>query len=114
MNSEKLKRTVKSVTDLLAAESYAELEKLTGSKRLPADEIKQAVIGYGQDLIPLPGEGYDALDVIEVNGKEPKQWSVNVPIYSRKEGMSDLTLELTLLDSTSDMYVVEIDNLHIL
>ena len=114
MNTEKLNITVKTVSDYLAQGAYEELERLSNGVRLTAREIQTAVESYGRKIVPLPDEAYGDLDVVEVDGVEPKQWSVNVPVFTVEEGMSDLTLELTVIDSYSDSYKVEVDDLHVL
>ena len=114
MNTEKLNNTVKMVTELLAGKKYKEIESLCNGVRLNAEEIAYAVKEYGREIISLPKEGYKKLDIIEVTDSSPKEWSVNVPIYTSEEGMSDLTLELLLIDSLSDLYNIEVDDLHVL
>jgi hypothetical protein len=114
MNVEKLNYTVRAVTDLLAHEKYEALEQLSKGVRLTASEIMYAVSEYGRKIVALPEEGYEELDIIEVTESNPKEWSVNVPIFTKEEGRSDLTLELSLTDSRENMYVVAIDNIHVL
>ena len=114
MNSEKLNFAVKTVTDYLAQGEYEELERLSNGIRLKANEIETAVVDYGRKIEPLPDTVYEELDVVEVDGSEPKQWSVNVPVFTFEEGRSDLTLELTIIDSCSGLYTVEVDDLHVL
>jgi len=114
MNTEKLHRTVKMVINLLADKKHKEIEQLCKGVRLNAEDIEYAVKEYGMEIIPLPMEGYEKLDIIEVTDSDPKEWSVNVPIYTSEEGMSDLTLELSLIDNSSEIYRVEVDNLHVL
>jgi hypothetical protein len=114
MNAKKLHNTVKKVTDLLSEKKYNEIESLCNGARLGANELEYAVKDYGRVIIPLPNEGYEKLDIIEVTDSNPKEWSVNVPIYTSEEGMSDLTLELSLIDSPSEFYKIEVDNLHVL
>lgn len=114
MNAEKLNSTVKRVTELLAREAYEELEKLSKGVHLAANELKQAVDGYGRTILPLPKHAYGEINVIKIERVDPKQWSVNVPVYTKEEGKSDLTLELTLVDSSSELFGVEVHNLHVL
>ncbi len=114
MNQEKLNYTVKVLTDFLARKEYYELSKFTGGIRLSATDIEQSVNEYGREVIEFPEEGYQQLDIIEIDNSTPKQWSVNVPVYTKEEGMSDLTLELTLIDTPSELYGAELNNLHVL
>ena len=114
MNNQKLYTTVKKVTDLLAQGRYKEIETLCNGVRLDAKELGYAVNEYGRKIIPLPVEGYRKLDVVEVTGSNPKEWSIHVPLYTDEEEMSDLTLELSLIDTPAGLYKVEVDNLHVL
>ena len=114
MDTEKLHKTVKKVTDLLSEKKYNEIKSLCNGVRLTTSELEYAVKKYGRKIIALPNEGYEKLDVIEVSDTNPKEWSVNVPIYTVEEGMSDLTLELSLINSPLELYKIEVDNLHVL
>ncbi len=114
MNTEKLHNTVKVITELLAEGKYKEIEALCNGVRLDAKEIAYAVSEYGRTIIPLPKEGYERLDIIEVSNSNPKEWSVNIPIYTSEEGLSDLTLELSLINNSTELYQIEVDNLHVL
>ncbi len=114
MNTEKLYRTVKTVTEYLVQEDYEALEKLSGGNSLSRADIIDAVSDYDAKIISIPEKGYEELDVIEVTNSDPTEWSVYVPIYTEEEGRSDLTLELSLTDTGSELYNIEIDNLHVL
>jgi hypothetical protein len=114
MNTEKLHNTVKKVTNLLAEKKFKDIESLCKRGQLNAEEIAYAAKDYGMEILPLPKEAYEKLDIIEVTDSNPKEWSVYVPIYTTEEGMSDLTLELTLKDNPSELYQIEVDNLHVL
>lgn len=114
MNQEKLRRTVQHVMSLLENEAYGELESLSGGVRLSAEEMKEAVEGYGRKIACFPEAGYRELNVVEVRNSNPKQWSVNVPLVTKSEGRSDLTLSITLIESGTQMYKVEIEDIHVL
>ena len=114
MNRNKLHSTVKHLCDLLASHRYEDLESVSNGIRLKATEIKTAIEDYGKTIISLPIQGYSDIDIIKIENHKSNQWSVNVPVYTKEEGKSDLTLELTLKESPSDLYSVEIDGLHVL
>lgn len=114
MNQEKLHQTVRAVMRLLEKEAYAELECLSQGVRLSAEEMKEAIKSYGRKIACFPEEGHKELDVIEIRGSSPKQWSVNVPLFTESEGRSDLTLSATLIESESPLYKIEIDDIHVL
>ena len=114
MNKTKLHTTIKLISDLLAEERYLALEELSKGIRLSASQIKAAVLDYGCKVVKLPDSGFEKIDIIEIKNSEPKKWSVNIPIYTEEEGLSDLTLETTLCDTAKNIYEIEIYDLHVL
>jgi len=61
-----------------------------------------------------PESWFQNIDVIEIEGRAPRQWSVRFDLWTAEEGRSDLTLELTLTENNKELYGVEIDNIHVL
>lgn len=114
MNRAKLHHTVRHVVSLLEKEAYGALESLSQGVRLSAEEMKEAIRIYGRKIAHFPEAGYKELDVVEVSGSNPKQWSVNVPLFTESEGRSDLTLSATLIESETPLYKIEIDDIHVL
>lgn len=114
MNESKLHKTIKLVTDLLAQMKYGDLAILSKGTRLSAGEIQILVTEYGRKIVPLPPEGFARLDIVAINGTDPQRWSLHVPIFTVEEGQSDLTLQLTLIDSSNEHYAIAIDDLHVL
>ena len=110
----KLKATVQRVVSLLARGEYEALERLTNGERLTAAEIREGVRDYGGSLVLPPDEAFDNLDVVEIEGEQPRAWGVRVDLWTAEEGRSDLTLELTLREGAEEVYGVEIDNVHAL
>jgi len=102
------------VTKLLAGREYEELVRISGGERLSADELREAVLDYGTEVVFSPRVVDDASVVaIQISGLA--QWSVNVPLWTREEQPSDLTLSLTVSAADSPLgYTVEIDDLHVL
>jgi hypothetical protein len=105
---------VREIVEQLAAGKYAELERRTGGVRLSAGELATAVATYRRRLV-APKDGAEMeLDVVPIRGAEPKAWSVDVPLWTEEEGRSDLTLQLTIRPGRAGVFVVEIDDLHVL
>lgn len=52
------------------------------------------------------------IDAVRISGSNPPAWSVTASTYTEEEGLSDLSLELTLIKAGDD-FRVEIDNLHV-
>ena len=103
--------SVRGVVELLVSGNYDQLERATNGQRLSADEIRNALNDYGRKLVMPPIEAFEHLDVIEVEGKSPRQWSVRMDLWTEEE--SDLSIELTVIQPGTRMVVV-IDDLHVL
>ena len=110
----KLERTVVRVVELLVQGKYEELESLSKTNRLTAQDLERAVADYGRSLTMPPMESLKQANVIEIGGSKPTKWYVGIDLWTVEEGRSDLTLELTLTDSLSDLYHIEVDDLHVL
>jgi len=109
----KVSRTIQDLLDRLIRGDYAAAEALTGGNRLSAAEIEGAIAEYGRRLVAPPADS-SPRSVIDIEGSEPEQWSVYVDLWTAEEGRSDLTLELTLTESSRETYGVQIDNIHVL
>lgn len=114
MGNEKLLQTIVYVVNLLVQGKYDALEALSEGNRLSAEELRQAVTDYGHRLVMPPIDSLNYPDVVTIRNSNPVKWSVNLNLWTIEEGRSDLTLELTLTDSPDDLYLVEVDDLHVL
>lgn len=103
--------TARYLHELLANRKYVEMEHISGGRRLTADELAESIRDYGC-CVTSPPEHLQ-LDVVKVETAADK-WSVNVPIFTSEEGMSDLTLEVTMTMTGDSLCRVEIDNIHVL
>ncbi len=106
-----IEQTVRHIYSLLCSQRYEELESLTDGVRLSASEIEQSISEYGCEVVPYPG--LVELDVIEGVGSNPREWSVVAPIYTTEEGLSDLSLELSLTENGKAIYKSELDNIRV-
>lgn len=104
---------IERLTSLMVNRQYFELEKLTKSARLPATQIKEAVEGYGKTVIAPPSSGYNQIDAVLVKDSHPKTWSLVIPLWTKEEGKSDLSIELTVIETQPD-YTVELDDIRVL
>ncbi|HEX5030244.1 MAG TPA: hypothetical protein VFX78_02155 [Candidatus Eisenbacteria bacterium] len=102
---------VRRVVSLLAAAEYEAIAGLSPAGRLNATDLSDAVAGYGRTLLPLPSHA--VIDYVTIEGTSALAWSVRVPLHTREEGRSDLTLDLTIRQQGT-RYLVELDDLHVL
>ncbi|MDQ2745658.1 MAG: hypothetical protein M3T96_00140 [Acidobacteriota bacterium] len=110
---EKIKFTTKHFVNLLIGRNHSEIESLTESVRLRAEEISKAIDEYsGSFIMPLE-DAFDNLDVIKISGKNPSEWSVVMNLWTIEEGQSDLSIELTIIDNGENIFRVEFDNIHV-
>jgi hypothetical protein len=54
----------------------------------------------------MPSDSEMIFDVIEVEGRIPRQFSVDAPVFTLEEGRSDLTARMTVLDGPDDEFDV--------
>jgi hypothetical protein len=104
---------VRSVVEALVRGDYSAVARRTANRRLTADEIRGAVKQYGGTSTMPPDPGFSAIDVIEVENSKPPRYAVSIDLWTVEEGSSDLTLELTIVDSDGEP-LVQLDGLHVL
>jgi hypothetical protein len=111
--NEHLRRPVRDVIELLTAGRFKDIEILTNGSRLNAMDIAKAITDYGRQLVMPPEDGYELMDVVEVRDSAPPRWSIRIPLWTREEGRSDLSLELTV-SQRSNGFDVELDDIRVL
>ncbi|MBK8170942.1 MAG: hypothetical protein IPK60_11445 [Sandaracinaceae bacterium] len=109
---ENVESAARLVIDLLVGRRYRDLESLARGRRMTAAQIESAIAEYGRTLIVPPSDRLE-FDAIFVSGTSPRQWSVNVTLWTLEEGRSDLTLTLTVEDQDSGLRV-ELDDIRVL
>lgn len=111
-DAEKLKQTVKHVVELLVFSKFNELEKFSKGKHLKAGEIEETLKDYLTLAFP-PDSVFEELDIIKIDSTNPDEWSVRFDLWT-EEGLSDLSLEVTLIKTNAGLFDVEVDNIHVL
>jgi hypothetical protein len=102
------------MVDLLVRGEYETVESMTDGRRLTAAQLERAVLQYGRTLAVPPDSAFASLDVVAVDGADPPEVRVLVPLWTVEEGESDLTLDLLLREDIPGAYDVEVDDLHVL
>jgi hypothetical protein len=113
MSSELLEPVVRFVVSQLVEGGYADAVRNCTTSRLTADDLAGAIRDYGRTLVEPPPGAYRDLDAVAVRDASHPTWSVRAPLWSREEGRSDLTLELTITRD-GDRWDIELDDLHVL
>ncbi len=106
-------RTIREVVDLLVDRKFSELAERTKGVRLTAKEIEGIIDSYGRNLTNAPTSAFEKLNAVFVKNSDPARYSVWFPLWTQEEGKSDLTLELTLIDSDKSQIGVELDNIRV-
>jgi hypothetical protein len=83
------------------------------NSRVKAIDIESAIKEYGRVIIPPPQGAYSDLDAVVVKGASQPTWSVRAPLWTKEEGRSDLTLEMTITLRIGEQNVM-IDDLRVL
>lgn len=103
---------IRKLVDDLVAGDYAKIERDGYLSRLTKEELKRAIEDYGRTLIPIPKNGLSEIDTYPIDG-HAEQISIDCPLWTQEEGMSDLTLSLTITQTTHGVKL-SIDDLHVL
>lgn len=80
---------------------------------LSAEDLHRTIQEYGRTLASPPDGIYDSLDAVAVKSARVPTWSVWVPLWTKEEGRSDLTLEMTIIEEDGQL-TIELDDLHVL
>lgn len=102
---------VKELMAALHRRDYAEIQRRGWLGRLTVSELEGAVIQYGRTLDSPPVDFLDQADIYTLN--DGSGWSVDVPLWTVEEGLSDLTLSLDV-KTHANKFSVGISDLHVL
>jgi hypothetical protein len=108
-----LESVVRPFVNLLVERKYSCAVHLCSKSRLSEADIEQVIREYGRTLIEAPINAYANLDAVSIDGVVIPTWSVYAPIWTREEGLSDLTIALTIARD-GDHWTIELDDLHVL
>src|SRR5688500_15050275 len=100
---------VRSVVGHLILGDYDDLSVAPGGGR---DDLRRAVDAYGPGLSRVPDRGFEFLDLLAVRDTGPAAFDVVVPLWTREEGISRLTLRLRLIEYPN-FFQSEVAGLHI-
>lgn len=107
-----LEQPIRELVSDLSSAKYDVLVSDGRAGRLSAQEISAAISEYGRTLVVLPDDAFDIVDFYAIDGTI-NEWAVDVPLWTKEEGRSDLTLSLSA-KIDQDKVIVEIDDIHVL
>jgi hypothetical protein len=103
------------LVEMLVARDYDGAERLTGSRRLAAGDMRRVIEQYGRTLVALPNDAWSQASVLPIStSSDGEAWSVTLPVWTAEEGRSDLQIE-TRLDAFPDgRQTIQLDNIRVL
>lgn len=107
-----MESAVRNLMTQIGRGQYEEAVRSCSASRLTADDLREVIGTYRRKLVELPDHVYERLDVIGIIDSNPPAWSVVVPLWSEEEGLSDLMLELTVINDGKRWHV-ELDDLRV-
>lgn len=104
---------VREIVDGISTAKYDVALSKCAKSRLTVDDIKSVINGYARTPTLSPENAAEFQDAVAVDGAALPTWSIRTPLWTREEGRSDLTLELTIsLDG--EAVAVYLDDLGVL
>jgi len=116
--STQLHNTVSWLLSLIASGTYEELEAMYVAAKPDSRYIEQALMNYRPVHYTMPPDNELANLIYYIEAvRSPTQvpsWRVAIDLWTVEEGRSDLTLQVTIMDTGQALYDVLIDDLHVL
>jgi hypothetical protein len=109
-----IRTAVSIAVNLLVQGEFDVHESLTRGRWLFAAQRQHAVAEYPHRLVHPPNSAWDSLDVVHATDLEPATFLVDFPLWTDDEGLSDLTLQLRLVEAYPSAFETEINDLHVL
>lgn len=110
---EALRAASRDIVTKLASGDYEAVVGQCVKSRLSDSDLREVICEYDRHLIEPPADAYGTLDALQIAHAPVPSWSVRVPLWTKEEGMSDLTLELTVVLDERGLQI-ELDDLHVL
>lgn len=116
MNIEnQIKQAVEELVELLVNEEYEKLERMNKIGVLKSDELKSAILQYGERLTFPPDESFDEMDIFKLDNaqKDYEEYSVDFELWTN-DYKSDLTLSCEVTVNEKNEVNVTIYSIHVL
>lgn len=117
MNERKLIETLAMMYRLLVTKRYTDLARLSVEGGMSARQIQEAVEEWPYPLIMPPNLNLATIlydEAVEVADASPAEWSIYLNLWTKEEGRSDLSLEVSVVEDAGERYAVQIQNIHVL
>lgn len=104
---------VRQIVDCLVRRDFRSLENDGRIGRVTVEDLARVLDAYGGTFVQIPDSEWSLAEAYDIEGK-PNTWLVDVPLWTKEEGMSDLTLSLWVEKSRNDDVVGSINDLRAL
>ena len=95
----------------IANGNYNILNQKYGHSRVSIDDLKRTIEEYGNHIIPLPEKAFDSVEKYYIDSE--KRIDIYLPLWTKEEGKSDLTLSISCYNNEPELYI-EINDLRVL
>ena len=109
-----LETAVRVIIDLLVRGQFDTVERVTGGRRLSAERLAEIIASYGRTLVASGDDWWDTVEVTPIDAGDRGAFHVAAPLWTEEEGRSDLTVELRLIESATQVYEAEVLDIHVL
>ncbi len=108
---EQYKPFIKKIVCNIANKKY-DLIKANGlNGRVEINDLKRVINEYGCTIVPIPEKGFLIAEVYSINSND--KFDIYLPLWTKEEGRSDLTLSLSCYNNNGKPKV-EINDLRVL
>lgn len=104
---------IRDVVRQLAGGNYADLVADGRAGSFTAELLQNAMGQFNLTLLELPDDVWASPYAVAFYNERHKLWSIDVPLWTEEEGLSDFTLQLSASDADAGTKLV-IEELHVL
>lgn len=100
------RETFKAIVSAFVKKDYSltsEIENVNAVSKETAEQIKEYIEDYGEELIELPNETWDSSVYIYYEN----YWNVLIDLFTKEEGLSDLVLNAEVRKHNNE-YLIDI------
>jgi hypothetical protein len=111
LNIDSFKKIIKNIVMDLSSKDYKKIELEKTNGRVNIADLENIINEYGKTIIPLPDKAFEIANVYTI--EKEKRIDIYVPLWTKEEGRSDLTLSITCY-LKNNKPVIEMNDLEVL
>lgn len=96
--------TFKAIVSAFVKKDYnltSEIENINAVSKETAEQIKEYIEDYGEEIIELPDETWNSSVYIYYGG----YWNVLIDLFTKDEGLSDLVLNAEVREYNNEYFI---------